>query len=68
MFHELTEFKYVQYFQLAIIAILRVYKGNPIEKNTGSSVSAFTGNTPKDHEVHLNFFLDFQLFSYISPN
>ena len=49
MFHELTKFKYVQYFYLAIMAILRVFKGNPIEKNTGSSVSAFTGNTPKDH-------------------
>ena len=49
MFHERTKFKYVKYFELAIMAILRVYKGNPIEKKSGSLVSAFTGNTPKDH-------------------
>ena len=56
MFHERTKFKYVQYFYLAIMAILRVYKGNPIEKKSGSLVSAFTGNNSKDHSVHLNFF------------
>ena len=66
MFHERTKFKYVQYFYLAIMAILRVYKGNPIEKKSESLVSAFTGNTPKDHSVHLNFFLIPNFFHTIS--